>query len=301
MKQGKTKQKKPYQLTAVDYEILQRVREYHFLTAEQIVTLRYSKNSLPTAQIRLKALSDAKYLERRKLPSIEPGNTEYIYFLSTKGQHELEAAGMTGFSRVRKSEIEEMKFPHLQHVLSLNDFLIAARLLSKEVPYISLVEMRHDLDLKKTPVKVTVERRMPYGDRIDEKITVIPDAWLDFRMDVLHLRRCIVVELDRGTISIAPFKQKLRSLFAYAISAEYQELFGTDLCLVAYATTAGKQRLQQMIEWCEQELEQQRLEHEANLYRFTALPENIDPLTLFCTPVWYKPFEEKPVPLLWPV
>ena len=297
----KQKEKKPFTLTGVDFEILRLVREYHFLTAEQIVTLRYSKNSLPTAQIRLKALSDAKYLERRKLPSIEPGNTEYIYFLSTKGQHELEAAGMTGFSRVRKSDIEDMKFPHLQHVLDLNNFLIAARLLNKEVPYISLVEMRHDLDLKKTPVKVTVERRMPYGDRIDEKITVIPDGWLDFRMDVLNLRRCIVVELDRGTTSIAPFKQKLRSLFAYAISEEYKELYGTELCLVAYATTAGRQRLQQMIEWCEQELEQQRLEQEAILYRFTALPEDLKPKKLFCEEVWFRPYDPSPTSLLWQV
>lgn len=112
-------------------------------------------------------------------------------------------------------------------------------------------------------------------------------------------RRCIVVDLDRGTTSVAPFKEKLRALYGYAISEEYQELFGTDLCMVAYATTAGKQRLYQMIEWCEQELEQQRLEHDANLYRFTALPEEITPLTLFCEEVWYKAFESEPVSLLW--
>src|SRR5205807_2314431 len=121
-----------------------------------------------------------------------------------------------------------MAFPHLQHVLELNDFLIAASLLPRVVPSISLVEMRHDLDLKKTPVKVTVERRMPYGDRIDEKVTVIPDGWLDFRMVVPDRRkprrRCIVVELDRGTSSVAPFKSKLRALYAYAISEDYQEL-----------------------------------------------------------------------------
>ena len=32
----------------------------------------------------------------------------------------------------------------------------------------------------------------------------------------------------------------------------------------------------------EQELEQQRLEHEANLYCFTALLDELDPQTLFC-------------------
>lgn len=57
-------------------------------------------------------------------------------------------------------------------MFSLNDFLIAVRLLHRTVPAISLVETRHDLDLKKTPVRVTVERPLLYGDRTDEKITV---------------------------------------------------------------------------------------------------------------------------------
>ena len=306
MKQVKPQQKKSYQLTGVDFDILKLVHEFHFLTVAQIVTLRYSKNSFPTARIRLKDLFDNKYLERRHLPHMTTGNTEYIYYLSTKGQKTLQEAGFTGFSRVRKDEIEQMKYPHLEHVLALNDVLIAARLLTRDVPHISLVDMRHDLDLKKTPVRVTVERRPPYGDRVDEKVTVIPDGWLDFRMAVVDRpkprRRCIVLELDRGTTSIAPFKAKLRALYYYAISEEYQELFGTDLCMVAYATTAGTLRLQSMIEWCEQELEQQRLEHEANLYRFACLPDgDIDPKRLFCEPVFYKPFEQETVSLLWQV
>ena len=110
-----------------------------------------------------------------------------------------------------------------------------------------------------------------------------------------------MVELDRGTTSIAPFKEKLRAYYFYAISEEYEALFGTQLCIVAYATTAGKDRLKQMVEWCEQELAQQRLEHEANLYRFAALPEELDPQHVFCTPLWYIPFEDEPVSLLWQV
>jgi len=72
--------------------------------------------------------------------------------------------------------------------------------------------------------------------------------------------------------------------------------------MVAYATTGGKQRLKNIIEWCEQELEQQRLEHEANLYRFCCLPDGeYNPKELFCSKVWYKPFEQEPVSLLWQV
>lgn len=114
-----------YQLTAVDYDILALVHRYHFLTAEQSVRLRYSKKSLPTAQIRLKALFDANFLERRRLPSLSTGNTSYVYYLATKGQHVLAEFGSDAFSRVRKDDIAAMQYPHLQYVLSLNDFLIA--------------------------------------------------------------------------------------------------------------------------------------------------------------------------------
>jgi len=297
LENDKTKLKKsPSQLTGVDYDILTLVQTFHYLTAEQIVRLRYSKNSLPTAQMRLKALYEANYLERRKLPHVGTGNTEYLYYLSTKAVQE---AGRDVFSRVRKSDIDHMQFPHLHHLLSLNDFPIAATLLPRFVPAITLVEMRHDLDLKKTPVVA----EMRVGASV-EHVSVVPDGWLDFVMTSPDIpkprRRCLVVELDRGTISIAPFKQKIRALYHYAISEKYEELYGTDLCMVTFATTSGENRLRQMITWCEQELERQNLVHEANLFRFAALPAGeYNPQEIYLSEMWYKPFEEEPVSLLW--
>lgn len=296
---------KPIEPSAVDFEILQLVRDFHFLTVEQVIRLReLSVNSKPKVQTRLKSLYDNKYLDRRSLPHVGVGNTEYIYALSTKGMNLLKELGFSGFSRFRPDEFRRFAFPHLDHALAVNDLLIAARLLHNGIPSITLAEMRHDLDLKKTPIRVTVERRLPYGDRTDEKITVIPDGWLDFRMAVPDRpkprRRCIVLELDRGTTSIAPFKEKIRAYFGYAISEEYEALFGTNLCMVAYATTAGHNRLRQMIEWCETELTQQRIEHEANLYRFVSLPVGeYNPQEMFCSEMWYKPFESEPESLLW--
>jgi len=221
---GRAKQT-AFPLTGVDYEILQLVRDFHFLTVEQVIRLRsLSINSKPKVQIRLKSLFDNKYLDRRSLPHVGVGNAEFIYALSTKGMNLLKELGYSGFSRFRPDEFRRFAFPHLDHALAVNDFLIAARLLPDSIPQITLSEMRHDLDLKKTPVRVIVERRLPYGDRVDEKITVIPDGWLDFRMEVSGRpkprRRCIVLELDRGTTSIAPFKQKLRAYYGYALSEE---------------------------------------------------------------------------------
>lgn len=272
-----------------------------------MVKLHYSKGSLERAQRKVKLLYETGYLERRRLPHIGVGNPEYIYFLATKGQHYLSEQGFSGFSRVRPKDIEEMTYPHLQHALDLNDLLISARLLNRFVPQISLASWQHDLDLKRTPAKFTYERRLPEGERVEETASLVPDAWCDFRLKQLHMekqrRKCIVLELDRGTTSMSPFKQKLRAYVHYAIpDGVYFAQFGTNAITVAYATTAGEDRLKTMLSWCEDELVQQRLDHEAALFRFTALlKENTDPKRLFCEPVWYTPYEQEPVSLLWQV
>ncbi len=284
---------------------MQYVREYHFLTAELLVNIHFSKGSLTRAQTKLKLLAETGYLSRRRLPHIGVGNPEYIYYLATKGQRYLQEQGFAGFSRVRPSDIEEMKYPHLEHALSLNEVLIAARLLTRSLPEITLASMQHDLDLKKSPAKFTYERRMPDGYKIDEKATIVPDAWLDFRLTQPNTekkrRKCIVLELDRGTTSMTPFKQKLRAYVHYAQeNGAYYQQFGTNAITVAYATTAGEDRCKAMVSWCEDELHEQRLDHEADLFRFTALPkEEINPTNLFCTPVWYSPDTQEQVTLLW--
>lgn len=220
------------------------------------------------------------------------------------GQNYLKEQGFSGFSRLRKSEIAEMTYPHLQHALDLNDVLITAKLLTRSVPEITLVAMQHDLDLKKTPAKFTYLRRLSDGGKIEESATIVPDAWLDFRLKLpgaqKQRRKCIVFELDRGTTSMTPFKQKLRAYVHYAAEdGSYYHQFGTNTISIAYATTAGHERLSMMRSWCEDELTQQRLDHEAALFCFTALSRELDARTIFCEACWYVPYEQEPVTLLW--
>src|SRR5205814_1118883 len=144
-------------------------------------------------------------LLRRKLPHVGTGNTEFLYTLSTNGQKELQEIGVTGFSRVRKDGMEKLKLPHLEHLLAVNDFLIAGRLLSRSVPEITLVSMKHDLDLKKIgAISLSYDCRINGGGRVKETVTIIPDAWCDFRYTPVNggkeKRRVLVVELDRGSI-----------------------------------------------------------------------------------------------------
>jgi len=214
-----------------------------------------------------------------------------LYYLSTLGQKELQPLGITNSSRVRKSDIEDMKLPHLEHVRSLNDFLIAARLLSRLYPDISLVAMLHDLDLKRSPLRVTVDRQAG---------TLVPDGFLDFRLSIAgHLYAMPVwVELDRGTEWGETLKKKLRSIIAAVNTSAFEALFGVSSITVAIATTEGIKRVDLMRSFVQQELQNMGITHLANIFLFTALPLDIQPQTIFLSPLWYTPDNNTPVPLL---
>jgi len=293
---------KPYALKGVDYEFLALVKEYYYLTVSQIIRLRYKEGSLATVQVRMKNLFDAGYLLRRQLPHVGSGNSEYIYSLSTKGYHKVEELGYEIPSRVRKSEFEEKDLPHLKHLLAVNDILIAAHLLPGLAPQITLQESRHDMDLHKTPVTVSYNARTHTGKQEKEQTTIIPDGWLDWRYTTSQgdkKRRCLVLELDRGTAEMKKIKQKLRAYIHYAVSEDYTKVFGTNIIMVVYLTTKN-QRAVQLREWCEQELTLQGETENAALFRFAYLPETtLDPLTLFCKDICTIPFEKTPVSLLW--
>jgi hypothetical protein len=63
------------------------------------------------------------------------------------------------------SEHTHHKPQFLNHTLAVNDFLIAASLLPSSAPDIAVVDIRHDLTLKRTSQPV------------------IPDGWIDFRIN----------------------------------------------------------------------------------------------------------------------
>ncbi len=302
----KEKQQHASTIRPFEYEILQIVRAYHFLTAHQLATLHYSKGSLTRARVVLKALYDKEYLDRRSQPHIGIGQPTYIYALARKGIMYLKAHGFSFFSRFRPAEVHHLSALHLDHVLRLNDFLIAAQTLSRFAPDIALEEMRHDLDLKRTPGRVDYYARTSSGDRVQETLRLVPDGWLDFRLTLAKTKKqrqkCIVVEIDRGTQTYVPdVKKKFRAYVHYSFAGgAYAQTFGTNNLTIAYVTTAGKKRLWTLKRWCEEALREQALEKEASLFRFTHLPQSeIDVKQLFLAPVWYKPFEKEPVTLLW--
>lgn len=294
--------KQKVSLTKTDSEILQVVRQFHFLTASQLCRLNYSPGSLTTVQTRLKALADTGYLLRRYLPYTAVGHPEYLYTLSTAGKHAI-TLDEDEVTRVRTSEVEEMSYFHLSHVIQLNDVLIASELLSRSVPELSLKEVQHDLDLKKTPLHVSYECFLPGGKRVKETATVIPDAWLDWRYtpeNSKEKQRVFCIELDRGSIDQNRMEKKFRAYCELAVSDAYYSLFNTELCQVVYICLTPTRR-DQLLRWLEEELTLQELEEENNLFRI-GCPETVENGNdIFLKSCFLRPFDEKLFSLLWPV
>lgn len=290
-------------LTKTDSEILQAVQHYHFLTASQLCRLKYSSGSLTMVQSRLKALANAGYLLRRYLPYTAVGHPTFLYTLSTTGKR-MVADDEDEVTRVRKSEIEEMSYFHLSHVIQLNDVLISAELLSRSTPELTLKTMVHDLELKKTPIQVSYECFLPNSKRVKETATVIPDAWVDWRYTPgasgKEKRRVFCIELDRGSIDQNRIKRKFRAYCEVAVSDAYVNLFHTELCQVVYICLTPARR-DQLVDWLEEELTLQGLEDENNLFR-VGCPETLENgRDIFLESCFLRPFDEKHFPLLWPV
>src|SRR5579872_5377857 len=154
-REGGSKRPKTIRLTGVDEAILQALFDLHYLTAEQLCRLRYSATSLNHAREQLKRLYDLGFLARTYGPRAQAaGSTPWVYFLARRGLTHLRQLGFESERRHRPSEERTRSDQFLFHTMAVNDVLIAAMLLGRHIGKLELTAMRHDLDLKRHPVKL---------------------------------------------------------------------------------------------------------------------------------------------------
>jgi len=262
-----------YRLSQADEAILHSFILYPYLTIDQITRLHYARGSATYVSTKLKTLLEHKYLFR---PNRLSATMPYIYCLGIRGVRFLRIQGVD--VSFHPSEHETMSYPFLQHTLAVNEFLLAASLLPRANPSLTLFAIKHDFTLKRT------------------MRGVVPDGWMDFRMG--RHQQCIWLELDRGTMEQKRFRRKISNLLAFAMHG-YEEAFGTPSLTIAFATTAGETRLKNIVKWTQQELTAQQKTEEADLFRFTTVPtQELDPTWLFCKPIWNCPFATETVSLL---
>jgi hypothetical protein len=108
--------------------------------------------------------------------------------------------------------------------------LIAAKLVAKQFPQVTLDELRHERELKRDPEKFTITLYQETESDIEqaavwkqEDFYFVPDALLDFHIEQENkaLRSALLPELDRDTIERLRFQEKIRGILTY-IKADRQ-------------------------------------------------------------------------------
>jgi protein involved in plasmid replication-relaxation len=292
-------------LTFRDEDILKAVETYHFLTARDITSLFFSRNSITHARERLAALAggadgkEGAYLYRFTVPS-RTGSRERVYTLGSAGREALVSMGVpvTGYFRPYKAE--RLSFSFLTHQLTLTRFMVAAALWGRNHPDYTLAEMRLCYEIEKRMSTLS-------GEKERSSALVIPDGWLLFERAADRARSPLLIEIDRGSEYQERFKNHVRARLAFIHSGDYAKVFGIPAVMIAYVTTGQipayrETRVKTMAAWTREVLAELKMERWAGIFRFTsAVYETLyeDAQTLFEKPVWYRPDEHStPVPLL---
>ena len=111
----------------------------------------------------------------------------------------------------------------------------------------------------------------------------------------------ILLGIDRASEQQKFFKKQIRARVLFLSSPNgYTKLFGTNKGIIAYATTGNHTRMQSMTRWTREVLMELDKKRFADRFRFCSLAPfwEQDESTLFLTPLWYRPYDKKPLALL---
>jgi protein involved in plasmid replication-relaxation len=290
-------------LTFREEDILQAVNTYRYMTARDITSLLFSRNSITYARERLAALAgggDGKeraYLYRVAMPT-RTGSRERVYTLGSAGREALLSLGVPVEGYFRPYKAERLSHSHLSHQLTLTRFVVAAKLWVRNHPEYTLADMRLCYEIEKHIVKL-------HGGKERAAAAVIPDGWLLFERAADRARSPILIEIDRGSEYQERFKNHVRGRIAFIHSGDYAKVFGMPAVMIAYVTTGQvpayrETRVKTMAAWTREVLSELKMERWAGIFRFTpAVYETLyeDAQTLFETPVWYRPDADAPLAL----
>ncbi len=282
--------KKPFVLSLRDHDYLQAIKQHRGLTVEQMTRLLYKPGSLTYVRVNAKELAQEKYLSRIHFPTVSTGASPFVYSLGIRGLRYLAEcdSDIEGY-RPLKSE----NYFILKHLLSVNDFAIAARLLPRLTHDVELVSWLHDWQLQHEPVSATIN---------NTDVSSVPDLWLDFTVRAGSQKKPfampIWVEIDRGTEWGKRFKDKLTALVLLVTEKAHEKRFGVQNITVAFATPRSIKRRDLMRQHIKTVLEELGKLRFAELFLFASLPQELDPREIFLSPMWYMPAKDTPLSLL---
>lgn len=271
--------------------------QLQLLTAEQLTRLHYRRGSIKMVKARLKTLVAAGYVQSDVIPS-RHWRTPFYYTLGPEGVRYIryvESGGDDVPASWRSERAIHQHWLFVEHTLELNDVLISALLVHRDVPSIRLHRFEHERQLKRHPYQATWR-----DDTGPHRFAVIPDAFLEFYVTTpagLH-KYPVLVEHDRGTEEQLYFRRRIRAYAMLFKSGNYQQLFQTSAVTVAFTTFRGDDRIDQLRAWTRAELEGEPAGL-GTLFRFASLQLPLQPRTVWREQLWRSPYDTDPAqPLL---
>ena len=260
----------PMRLMERDIEILKAVHEFRIVRGDQLQALFFGSQS--TASYRLSRLYQHGFLDRHFLPTLGGiASSPALYTLGKRGADVLRRVLDCGPKDIRKPPNNQELSPlFLEHLLQINDFRVAVTVAAREQGY-TLETWLDDFQLKADYDRVVIHT--PQGRK--RTVSLIPDGY--GVLQVPQGRACFFLELDRGTMTRARFRDKVLAYQAYIASGQYEKRYDTR-SLRVLTVTSGPKRLENLRE----EAEQAR---GGRGFWFTMV-EQITPETVLSKPIW---------------
>jgi hypothetical protein len=215
-------------LQARDEAIIEAVHSYGLLTGEQIHRL-IGFGCVPRRNVRLRALFDHRYLDRKFLPTLQ-GSARPVYLLGPQSVDVV--ARRLGADplqvRRRMKAVREMKEMFLTHRLQVNDIRLA---------FASALGYHSEAGLDRWESAPDLR-----------EVGLMPDAFCEYRYRG-HLWNCFL-ELDRSTESHRGFRAKVESYLDFGLSGGFRRRFGCRYfrVLIVALTEAREGNLRGLIE-----------------------------------------------------
>lgn len=224
----RTEQPGAIRLVERDDAILRAVAAYHLLSQDQLERLFFGSRS--AAQRVLARLYHHAYLDRRFLPVVA-GRSPTLYVLDWRGLDRLRAAGDANFESYHL--LKRVKSEFLAHTMAINDVRIAVTLGAKRhdcrlMRWISESALKADYD------RVTIATTA--GEW--RAVSLIPDGYFTL-VTPRGIANCFL-ELDRGTMTTARFKDKVRAYTAYYRSGGFEARYQAKAMRVLTVVTSPK-------------------------------------------------------------
>jgi hypothetical protein len=266
---------------------------YHMYkaSAAQLTRLHYSENSVKLIKSRLSLLAEYGYIQFDERPTAQY-RTPYYYMLGNKGIEYMKSLGVAVSSPYRPGKESEQSYLHLLHHSGVNDILIAAAILKRQVSGYSLDHFAMERELAGEPFH-TLWRGKRYS--------TTPDLFLNLSQTLPDGRqRCtpILIEHDQGTEQEEMIRSKIHAYSDMIASGWYKSHYWVNSITIAFTTFEGERRRDELRAWTRQELHSQNKSLATN-FLFTTQQQPPDPKHMWLNPCWYTPFmDAKPVAIL---